>query len=54
METPSVYEEAPDQLILPTGHYILTFDAPGYRQDVVGPIGLTEGQNIPVDVKLGR
>jgi tetratricopeptide (TPR) repeat protein len=54
MRSPSVYNEAPDQLILPAGHYILTFDAPGYKQDIVGPIGITAGQNITVEVKLGR
>jgi tetratricopeptide (TPR) repeat protein len=54
METPTNYDEAPEQLTLPAGHYILTFDAPGYKQDIVGPIGLTEGQNISFDVKLGR
>jgi tetratricopeptide (TPR) repeat protein len=54
MESPSVYDEAPDQLILPVGHYILIFEAPGYKPDTVGPIGLTEGQNIMVDVKLVR
>ena len=50
----TVYEDTPDQLTLPVGHYILTFEAPGYVQDIEGPIGLTEGQNIIVEVKLGR
>jgi tetratricopeptide (TPR) repeat protein len=54
MESPSVYDEAPDQLILPVGHYILIFEAPGYKTDTEGPIGLTDGQNINVPVKLGR
>jgi serine/threonine-protein kinase len=54
IESPTTYEEAPDQLTLPVGHYILTFDAPGYKQDVEGPIGLTDGQNVNVDVKLVR
>jgi PEGA domain len=54
METPQVYEEAPDQLVLPAGHYTLTFDAPGYKQDIEGPIGLTDGQTVNVPVKLSR
>jgi tetratricopeptide (TPR) repeat protein len=54
MQGPSVYDDAPDQLILPVGQYILTFDAPGYKQDIVGPIGITTGQNVNVEVKLGR
>jgi serine/threonine-protein kinase len=54
LEGPQVYEEAPDQLTLPVGHYTLTFDAPGYKQDIEGPIGLTDGQNVNVPVKLGR
>jgi len=54
METPTNYDEAPEQLTLPVGHYILTFEAPGYKQDIVGPIGLTEGQNLSFEVKLGR
>jgi hypothetical protein len=54
METPASFDDAPDQLILPVGQFILTFDAPGYKQDIEGPIGLTEGQNIPIEVKLSR
>jgi hypothetical protein len=54
MEVPQVYEEAPDQLVLPTGHYTLTFDAPGYKQDIEGPIGLADGQNLTVPVRLAR
>ena len=52
MDTPTTYDQAPDQFTLPVGHYVLTFDAPGYKRDIVGPISLTEGQNITVDVKL--
>jgi hypothetical protein len=54
LEIPSAYDDAPDQLTLPVGHYILTFEAPGYKPDIVGPVGLTEAQNLNVDVKLGR
>ena len=53
-DSPLAYDDAPDQLTLPVGHYILMFEAPGYKQDTVGPIGLTEGQTVNVDVKLGR
>ena len=35
MEVPRTYEEAPDQLILGVGHYVLTFGAPGYKSDIV-------------------
>ena len=52
--TPTTYADAPDQLILLVGHYILTLDAPGYKRDTVGPIGITEGQNITIEVKLDR
>jgi serine/threonine protein kinase len=54
MENPANYDEAPDQLVLPVGHYMLMFEAPGYKPDIVGPVGLTEAQNLNVDVKLGR
>jgi tetratricopeptide (TPR) repeat protein len=54
MENPANYDEAPDQLNLPVGQYILTFEAPGYKSDPVGPIGLTEGQNLLLEEKLGR
>jgi hypothetical protein len=54
MEAPQVWEEAPDQPVLPTGHYTLTFDSPGYKQDIEGPIGLADGQNLTVPVKLAR
>jgi hypothetical protein len=48
------FEEAPDELSLPVGQYILTFEAQGYRPETVGPVGLTEGQNITIPVKLER
>lgn len=54
METPANYEDAPEQLILPVGQYILTFEAAGYKPDTVGPIGLAEGQNLSLEEKLSR
>jgi hypothetical protein len=52
MENPANYEEAPEQLILPIGQYILIFEAAGYNSDTVGPIGLAEGQSLLLPVKL--
>jgi serine/threonine-protein kinase len=54
LEIPTTYDETPDELTLPIGNYNLTFDAPGYKSQTLGPAGLVESQRLNIPITLER